>query len=160
MRRRVGRPEQTGPRMEFRHGEVQGNITPQQVDLVKQSFAKVLPIRDDAAALFYQRLFEIASDVKTLFPNDMVEQGRKLMTMLGTVVNGLHDLDAIVPAAQQLAVRHVDYGVRPEHYAPVGEALIWTLEQGLQDAFDAPTRDAWLTAYTVLSTTMIDAAYA
>lgn len=134
-------------------------MTPDQIQLVQASFAKVEPISDKAAELFYGRLFEIAPDIKPLFTSDIEQQGRKLMTTLGVVVNGLSDFDAVLPAAKSLAVRHVDYGVTPAHYPPVGAALIWTLEQGLGDAFDNATRTAWSTAYAVLSNVMIEAAY-
>lgn len=134
-------------------------MTPSQIDLVQSSFGKVAPIAEPAAALFYERLFETAPEVRPLFKGDMTEQGRKLMATLAVVVGGLKDLDAILPAAQALAVKHVAYGVRAEHYTPVGEALIWTLEQGLGEAFDAPTREAWLAAYSTLSGVMIAQAY-
>ena len=97
-------------------------MTPHQVDLVQSSFAKVAPIAHAAAAMFYGRLFEISPEVKPLFHGDMVEQRRKLMTTLGVVVNGLKNLDAVLPAARALAVKHVAYGVKAAHYAPVGEA--------------------------------------
>lgn len=134
-------------------------MTPDQIQLVQASFSKVAPISDKAAELFYGRLFEIAPETKALFKSDISEQGRKLMTTLGVVVNGLSDLEAILPAAKTLAVKHVDYGVTPSHYPPVGEALIWTLEQGLGDAFDEKTKTAWGTAYAALSGAMIAAAY-
>ncbi|TRL39217.1 globin family protein [Rhizobium straminoryzae] len=132
-------------------------MTPNEIDLVQSSFAKVVPIREAAAELFYGRLFDIAPEVKPLFKGDMKEQGRKLMMTLGIVVNGLKDIAGILPAAEALAVRHNDYGVKPEYYAPVGEALIWTLEQGLGPDFTPAVRDAWITAYTTLSKVMISA---
>lgn len=134
-------------------------MTPDQVELVQNSFRKVVPIADDAAALFYGRLFEIAPQVKPLFKADMTEQGRKLMTTLGVVVNGLKNLEAVLPAAKALAVKHLDYGVKAEHYAPVGEALIWTPGAGLKDEFTPETKAAWIAAYTALSGVMIEAAY-
>jgi nitric oxide dioxygenase len=134
-------------------------VTPAQIDLVQSSFAKVVPIAETAAGLFYGRLFEIAPEVKPLFSGDMKEQGRKLMTTLGVVVNNLKNPDVIVPAAKALAVKHVGYGVTAEHYAPVGAALIWTLKQGLGDDFTPETRDAWIAAYALLSGVMIDEAY-
>jgi hemoglobin-like flavoprotein len=134
-------------------------MTPDQIDLVQSSFAKVVPIADVAAQLFYGRLFEIAPEVKPLFRNDMREQGRKLMSTLGVVVAGLRDLDAIAPAAKALAVKHVGYGVEATHYKPVGEALIWTLQKGLGEDFSAEVRTAWLSAYGVLSGVMIAEAY-
>ncbi len=87
-------------------------MTPDQVKSIQDSFAKVAPIADAAAALFYGRLFEIAPEVKPLFRGDMTEQGRKLMKTLTVVVNGLGNLKSILPAASALAKGHVGYGVR------------------------------------------------
>ena len=134
-------------------------MTPEKVQLVKDSFSKVAPISAAAAVMFYDRLFEIAPELKPLFKGDMSEQGKKLLQTLGYVVAGLHDLPSILPAAKDLAARHVAYGVTPAMYQPVGEALIWTLEQGLGDSFTDEVRQAWTDAYVLLSTTMVDSAY-
>src|ERR1700745_2061605 len=106
-------------------------MTPKQVALVQDSFARVAPISETAAVLFYDRLFEIAPQVKAMFSADMTEQRRKLMVTLAAVVNGLGDLTSILPAASALAKRHVGYGAKAEHYPVVGAALLWTLEEGL-----------------------------
>lgn len=134
-------------------------MTPDQIQQVQTSFAKVVPISEAAADLFYGRLFEIAPEVQPLFKSDQKQQGKKLMTTLGVVVNGLSNLETVLPAAKELAVRHVDYGVTRDHYAPVGEALLWTLEKGLGEAFTAETKAAWTAAYSALSSVMIGAAY-
>ena len=134
-------------------------MTPEQVKAIQESFTKVMPISEQAAVLFYGRLFEIAPAVKPLFRGDMKEQGRKLMATLAVVVNGLGNLDAVLPAASALAKRHVDYGVKPEHYAPVGAALLWTLECGLGAQWTPELAAAWGEAYTVLSDFMIGEAY-
>jgi hemoglobin-like flavoprotein len=134
-------------------------MTPTQVKLIQDSFANVAPISEQAAALFYGRLFEIAPEVKPLFKGDMTEQGRKLMGTLAVVVNGLSDLDAILPAASALAKRHVAYGVTPGHYAPVGAALLWTLERGLGAQWTQELAAAWAAAYATLSGFMIGEAY-
>lgn len=134
-------------------------MTPEQVSLIQDSWAKVVPISETAAELFYGRLFEIAPEVKPYFKGDMKEQGQKLMTMIGTAVGALDDLPSVVPAIQEMGKRHVDYGVKAEDYDSVGAALLWTLEQGLGDAFTADTKEAWATVYGVLATTMKDAAY-
>lgn len=132
-------------------------MTPEQIKLVQDSFEQVAPIADQAAELFYGRLFEVAPEVKPMFTSDMSEQGKKLMTMIGVAVRGLTNLEKIVPAVQQLGVRHVEYGVKEEHFAVVGESLLWTLEQGLGDAWNDELKDAWATTYGVLSATMIAA---
>jgi nitric oxide dioxygenase len=134
-------------------------MTPDQIKAVQESFAKVVPISEQAAALFYGRLFEIAPAVKPLFRGDMKEQGRKLMATLAVVVGGLSNLQAILPAASALAKRHVGYGVSAADYAPVGAALLWTLERGLGPEWTPELAAAWSTAYGVLSAYMIDEAY-
>jgi hemoglobin-like flavoprotein len=128
-------------------------MTPEQVNLVQQSFAKVAPISEQAAMLFYDRLFEVAPAVKAMFPADMTEQRKKLM------VNGLGDLGSVLPAASALAKRHVSYGAKPEHYPVVGGTLLWTLEKGLGEAWTPEVADAWTTAYGTLSGYMISEAY-
>jgi hemoglobin-like flavoprotein len=134
-------------------------MTPEQVALVHGSFTKVAPIAEQAAALFYGRLFETAPETRALFTGDMTVQGEKLMAAISTVVTNLGDLGAIIPVAEELAKRHVRYGVRAEHYAPVGAALLWTLERGLGDEFAADVGAAWAAAYTTLSEIMVAAAY-
>ena len=133
-------------------------MTPEQISLVQESFKKVAPISEAAAQMFYSRLFALDPNLKALFIGDMEEQGRKLMTMIGVAVNGLDRLEEIVPAVQNLGRRHGDYGVTPSHYGTVAEALLWTLEQGLGDGFTPDVKQAWTEAYTILSTTMIEAA--
>jgi hemoglobin-like flavoprotein len=135
-------------------------MTPTQIELVQSSFAKVALISDQAAAIFYSRLFDLAPEVRALFKGDMVEQGRKLMTMLGSVTRQLNQLDTLVPVAERLAERHVGYGAVTAHYAVVGAALIDTLDKGLGADFTADVRKAWETAYGTLSGVMIAAAAA
>ena len=134
-------------------------MTPEQVELVQQSFAKVAPISEQAAMLFYDRLFEVAPSVKAMFPADMTEQRKKLMATLAVVVNGLGNLETILPAASALAKRHVNYGAKSDHYPIVGSALLWTLEKGLGEAWTPETAAAWTAAYTTLSGYMISEAY-
>jgi hemoglobin-like flavoprotein len=134
-------------------------MTSEQVNLVQTSFSKVAPIADQAAVIFYDRLFEVAPQVRAMFPDDMTEQRKKLMATLAVVVNGLSNLDSILPAASALAVRHVSYGAKPEHYPVVGGALLWTLEKGLGEAWTSDVASAWKAAYGTLSAFMISEAY-
>lgn len=131
-------------------------MTPEQIELVQQGFRAVAPIRTEAAAIFYRRLFTIAPELRALFGStDMAAQGNKLMASLGFVVQGLKQPDTILPAIKALARRHAGYGVRDVHYEIVGQALIETLEEGLGDAFTPRAREAWQAAYTMLSQVMI-----
>ena len=135
-------------------------MTPEQVALVKSNWAAVAPIAPQAAELFYGKLFELDPSIKPLFKGDMTEQGKKLMATLGVAVANLEKLDEIVPTVQKLGREHKDYGVTPDHYPTVGAALLWTLEQGLGDAFTPEAKSAWGEVYTVLSAKMIAAAQA
>ncbi len=134
-------------------------MTPDQVALVQQSFIKVAPISEQAAVLFYDRLFEVAPQVRAMFPSEMKEQRKKLMATLAVVVNGLGDIESVLPAASALAKRHVTYGAQAEHYPVVGAALLWTLEKGLGDAWTPEVASAWTAAYGTLSGFMISEAY-
>jgi len=129
-----------------------------QIKLIQESFQKVAPIAETAAELFYSKLFELDPSLKSLFKGDMKEQGAKLMATLTVVVKGIGDLNSLVPVVQDLGRRHAGYGVEDEHYGTVGEALIWTLGQGLGDDFTEEVREAWVAAYGVLASTMKDAA--
>jgi hemoglobin-like flavoprotein len=134
-------------------------MNPRQVELIQASWTAVEPIADTAAVLFYDRLFELDPALRRLFARtDMAQQRKILMQTLTVVVRSLDKLDTIVPAIKALGRRHAGYGVREEHYDSVGAALLWTLDQGLGDAFDDETADAWATAYTTLASVMIDAA--
>jgi nitric oxide dioxygenase len=134
-------------------------MTPEQTRLVQESFALVAPIRETAAALFYGRLFETAPETRRLFAHaDMASQGAKLMAAIGFVVGHLRAPEAMLPVVRSLAIRHAAYGVQDEHYAVVGAALLWTLQQGLGGAFTPAVRDAWAAAYGMLSGAMMAAA--
>jgi hemoglobin-like flavoprotein/uncharacterized protein YukE len=138
--------------------DADGMPTAEQVRLVQSTFEKVAPIAETAAELFYKRLFELDPSLKSLFKGDMKEQGRKLMAMIATAVKGLNNVEKLVPAVQALGVRHAGYGVLDPHYDTVAQALLWTLEQGLGDAFTPEVKNAWATVYGVLAKTMKDAA--
>jgi hemoglobin-like flavoprotein len=129
-------------------------VTPPQIALVQESWKRVQPIADKAAELFYMRLFSLEPSVRRLFKGDMVEQGRKLMSMISVAVNSLARLETIVPAVQALGRRHAGYGVKKHHYTVVEAALLWTLAQGLGEKFTREIEEAWRTAYRVLATTM------
>jgi hemoglobin-like flavoprotein len=124
------------------------NNAPTETDimLVRKTFDLVVPIAGLAADLFYDRLFYLAPSLRHLFPNDMV--------MLATAVHSLTDLDALVPQLMTLGARHAGYGVKDRHYKVVGEALIWTLERGLADAFTPEVERAWVRVYLLVAATM------
>jgi hemoglobin-like flavoprotein len=134
-------------------------MTPTQVGLIRESWAAVEPIADTAAGLFYGRLFELDPALERLFRRtDMVRQRQVLMGTLAVVVKTLDRIEELLPAVEALGRRHAGYGVRESHYATVGTALLWTLEQGLGEAFTPAVRDAWTDAYGTLASVMVESA--
>jgi hemoglobin-like flavoprotein len=130
------------------------------VALIQQTWAKVTPIADDAAKLFYDRLFELDPALRPMFAHsDMKEQRKKLMQMIGFAVRSLSNMEELIPAVRGLGKRHVGYGVQDHHYDTVGAALIWTLEQGLGDAFTAEARESWTMVYGTLAAVMKSASH-
>jgi len=132
------------------------NNTPTETDikLVRETFDLVVPIAGVAADLFYDRLFYIAPSLRGMFPDDMRDQKRKLMVMLASAVHGLTNIDALAPQLMMLGARHAGYGVKDWHYKTVGEALIWTLERGLANAFTPEVERAWVRVYLLVAATM------
>ena len=133
-------------------------MTPAKVQLVQESFKKIVPIAAAAADLFYERLFTIAPEVRSLFPQDLSQQKKKLMQMLATAVANLHQVQNILPAVEALGRRHAGYGVTDKDYEIVREALLWTLEQGLGNDFTPPVKEAWTETYLTVSWVMKNAA--
>ena len=127
------------------------------VKLVQASWIKVMPIAPQAAELFYNNLFKLDPSLKAMFKGDMQAQGKKLMQMIGAAVGKLGDIDNLVPILQGLGQRHGGYGVKPEHYATVGSALLATLSQGLGDEFTPEVRSAWTQVYGLITNVMLDA---
>ena len=134
-------------------------MTPEQISLIKLTFVRVLDIKKEAGRLFYQRLFEIAPDTRALFKTDIEEQSRKLMDSLALAVASLRNGPALTEMLDGLGRRHAAYGVKDEHYGKVGEALIWTLEKGLGDAFTPEARQAWTALYGAVADAMKKAAH-
>lgn len=132
-------------------------MTPRQVALIKESFASIAHLEAEVAAIFYGKLFEMDPSLRELFKGDMVEQGQKLMKVLGVVVTNAGRIDSVIPTVRGLGKRHVIYGVREEHYPVVGSALLATLEAGLGEKFTPEVREAWTRVYATLATVMIDA---
>lgn len=134
-------------------------VSAEQIALVQDTWRQVLPIENEVARLFYGRLFDLDPRLTALFRStDLREQGRKLTSMISVAVNGLSRLESIVPAVWNLGHRHAEYGVTDAHYETVAAALLWTLEQGLGEAFTPEVRDAWIEAYGILAATMKEAA--
>jgi hemoglobin-like flavoprotein len=133
-------------------------MTLRQIEIVQKSFRLIQPIIDDVAILFYERLFEIDPSLRHMFHRPRREQARLLAQTLTVVVDQIDHPSQLRRAVEALGQRHVGYGVRDEHYAMMGEALLWTLEKGLKNAFTSEVRDAWVVAYSWLAFTMQRAA--
>jgi hemoglobin-like flavoprotein len=129
-------------------------MTPQQIELVKKTWVMVVPIADTAAELFYGRLFELEPSYRAMFKNDMTEQGKKLMKTINIAVEALDNVETLIPTLKQMGADHAGYGVVDRDYNVVGAALLWTLEQGLGEAFTDEVKNAWGAVYEVLANTM------
>lgn len=130
-------------------------MTPEQKDIVRHTWSSVAPIADAAADLFYDRLFELDPQLKQLFEGtDLNAQKEKLVQALATTVANLDAIGELAAALADLGRRHATYGVVDAHYDTVGQALLWTLEKGLGDAWEPAAEQAWATAYRLVSETM------
>ncbi len=129
-------------------------MTPQQIKLVQETWVLVVPIADKAAELFYDRLFTLDPSVKPMFKNDMTEQGKKLMQTINIAVEAADNLEPLIPTLKVMGAAHAGYGVKDKDYNTVGSALLWTLEQGLGDAFTDEVKNAWGSVYELLAKTM------
>jgi hemoglobin-like flavoprotein len=130
----------------------------QKISLVQASFALLEDRTDEAATLFYQRLFELEPGLRPLFHNDLHQQGAKFMATLAFIVTSLKKPEAMIPAIKQLGQRHVIYGVRQEHYRLVNGALSWSLKQMLGDSFTPEVAEAWDDVYYLIAGLMKEAA--
>ena len=133
-------------------------MTPQQIELVKKTWVMVVPIADTAAELFYGRLFELEPSYKVMFKNDMTEQGKKLMKTINIAVEALDDVEPLISTLKQMGADHAGYGVKDRDYNVVGAALLWTLEQGLGEAFTDEVKNAWGAVYELLASVMKEGA--
>jgi hemoglobin-like flavoprotein len=130
-----------------------------KIQLVQQSFEKVAAMGLPAAEVFYAELFAIDPSLRSMFSGDMREQHKKLLSALALVIRSLDNAEKIIPPVQRLAIKHVDYGVLPEHYTFVGNALLRALKKALGADFTPELRDAWVEAFRLLAKTMKEAAY-
>jgi len=126
------------------------------IERVRSSFDRIWPISTRTATLFYDRLFEIAPEVRPLFRNDLDEQKRKFISTLAVIVGSLDNTSKLVSLTDTLARQHGAFGVQPAHYSLVGEALLWSLERGLGDNWTPGVAASWSKAYGIISTVMIE----
>lgn len=132
-------------------------MTAAQIILVKKSW-RMLRLVSPAllADAFYSKLFLDHPELRRMFPKNMEEQYAKLIDMLSSMVLRLDDFEAYLSEVKALAKRHEGYGVKPKHYAMVGEALLWTLEKGLGDDWNEETARAWTDCYTLIAEAMLN----
>ena len=130
------------------------NLTTAQIELIRDSFHRLEPDAE-VAEMFYDRLFDIAPDLRSLFRSDMTGQGMRFMRTLRVIVQNLDEPEALHPYLQRLAQGHAAYGVKPEHFHPMGQALIWTMRQALGEDFPEGADAAWEAAYDGLAHEMV-----
>jgi hemoglobin-like flavoprotein len=130
-------------------------VTHQQIELIRQSWSRVLPIAEQAGLLFYEKLFTAAPGIRHMFKPDINPQANKLIQVLGYVVSKLNKMEELLPEVKKLGERHNAYGAQPAHYEVVGQCLIATLKDGLGDHWTPEVQDAWLTAFNAIKNVMI-----
>jgi nitric oxide dioxygenase len=134
-------------------------VTPVQIALVKETWARVVPISETASRLFYDRLFETSPQLAPMFYGvDLVSQRQKLVKAINMVVMSLERIDTLIPSIRALGQRHLNYGAEESHYAEVGAALLWTLETGLGEDWTEEAATAWTNAYQLLAGVMLEGA--
>ncbi|TLV02206.1 globin domain-containing protein [Dyadobacter luticola] len=134
------------------------NMTSRKILIIKTTWSYAIGLPEMTGELFYERLFELDPSLQAMFPPDMEQQNRKLIDMITYMVSHLQAMENVQRDIDAMAARHAGYGVRPEHYKTVGDALKWVLEQRLGDQWDEETREAWTELYDIWSTSMIRAA--
>lgn len=131
-------------------------MTNEQIELIENSWDYVLMNSTEAGMIFYNKLFELDPALRQLFKGDIKSQSQKLISLITFAVHKLKNLDEIVHDVKSLGARHKGYHVKPEHYATVGTALLWTLEKGMDTHWTAEMKGAWTTLYGVLSGIMME----
>lgn len=130
-------------------------MTPENVTAIRDTWSAIEPVADEVAAQFYDRLFDIDPSTRPLFRHtDLPEQRRKLLAVIGTVIDHLEEIHTLIPTVEALGRRHTGYGVEDRHYDTVGEALLWAFESNLGEKWTPEAADAWTQAYTMLAGVM------
>lgn len=130
-----------------------------EIELLRESLVFLQERKDLAAAVFYENLFEIDPDLRPMFDDDLTEQSNKALFAFGAVVAQIHDIDACREMTRGLAIRHVTYGVVPDHYPKVGAAVLATVSMVMGDAMTPRIAVVWQKAYDAVSEAMIETAY-
>lgn len=133
-------------------------MTDAEIRLVKQSWRTLRAIDPVIVGdLFYSKLFMTNPSLRNMFPKKMEDQYNKLMDMLSVIIARLDRMDELNEDIAAMARRHVHYGVRPAHYKLVGNALLWTLRQGLGQDWTPEVEQAWTKCYSNLADSMMRA---
>lgn len=133
-------------------------LTSHQIQIVRYSWKSLRGIKPALIAdIFYTKLFSENPRLRKMFPADMEAQYTKLMDMLNSIVIRLDKMDELTEDITAMAIRHRGYGVKFSHYKPVGDALLWTLQQGMGRDWTPELAEAWGTCYNTLTGIMIEA---
>ena len=130
-------------------------LTTAQIGLIRDSFHRLEPDVKRASELLYQRLFEIAPELREMFRGDMAGQGMQFMSTLGVIVRHFDDPETLRPHLEHLAQGHAAFGVKPEHFRPMGQALIWAMQKTMGENYPEGAAAAWEVAYELLAREMV-----
>ncbi|WP_172294354.1 globin domain-containing protein [Pseudoruegeria sp. HB172150] len=130
-------------------------VTHEQIALIRWSFDKLRPRLEPASTFFYEELFRLRPDLREMFREDLAGQGMKFMSTLETVIDSLEAPATIAERIEELGQQHRRLGVTGEMFEPMGEALITTLREVLDD-LGPDVEAAWRAAYADLSDAMVE----
>ena len=125
-------------------------LNPVQVMLVQSSWDEVEPVAHKVGENFYKKLFELDKTAAGLFGDNIKDQSKTLMSMIGMAVELLDHPESMGPAMKELGGRHTGYKVEASHFAPFSEALLWAMEQELHSGFSEDVKEAWESTLTFL----------
>ena len=126
-------------------------MTPTQIALVQASWQKVDEKNHEVAQMFYQRLFELAPELRQFYQTDLQECGARLMRNLGIAVTSLRRMDSVLPMLQDFAAQRVERGIKDGYETVVRNAMLWALEQRLAESFTQDVSTAWNETYSLLT---------
>ncbi|NME67471.1 globin domain-containing protein [Flammeovirga aprica] len=133
-------------------------ISDRQIELVQHSFTLITPHRKQFSDLFFAKLFQVDPVLESSLKLDPSDQERKMIPMLSAVVNGLVDIELIIPILHDFGRTHAEYNVEDTHYEAVKQALLYALETVLEQEWTSEISIAWNTCYTVIIDIMKEAA--
>lgn len=133
------------------------SLAPETIAVIKSTAPALQQHGLAITTRMYERLFQDPM-IKALFDQAAQisgEQPKRLAAAILAFAQNVDKLDALRPAIERIARRHVETHIRPEHYPAVAEALLPAIRDVLGEAVDERTLAAWEEAYWFLADVLI-----